>query len=95
MDSKSNEGEFVHYFIIEGLQKIEDKEANDCVRVHNSQSIRDPRRTNSTQRDRTITEASNKLAENRLGLIHKEGHADPPPSEMTPSFFYCKWCAMF
>ena len=57
MDSKSNEGEFVHYFITEGLQKIEDREANDCVRVHNSQSIRDPRRTNTTQRDKTINEA--------------------------------------
>ena len=28
-------------------------------------------------------------------LCHKEGHADPPPSEMTPSFFDCIWCAMF
>ena len=33
-----------------------------------------------------------------IRLCHKEGHAaprPPPPSEMTPCFFYCIWCAMF
>ena len=29
------------------------------------------------------------------GFIHKEGHADPPPSEITPSKSDWKWCAMF
>ena len=32
----------------------------------------------------------------KVGLCHKEGHADPPPfplSEMTPSKSDCKWCA--
>ena len=29
------------------------------------------------------------------GLIHKEGHADRPPSEMTPSKTDCEWCTMF